>query len=71
MLSSRSRKRLRLIEFSKGFIEQDWCVHGHIGYVLDGRLNIDFDGTSVLYNPGDAIFIPEGEEHKHKALLIP
>ena len=47
----RGNKQLRLIEFSKDFVERDWCVSGHIGYVLDGQLNIDFNGTSVLYNP--------------------
>jgi quercetin dioxygenase-like cupin family protein len=66
----RNDKRLRLIEFSKGFVEKDWCLSSHIGYVLDGKLDINFNGTSVSYNSGDAIFIPEGEKHKHKAHIV-
>jgi quercetin dioxygenase-like cupin family protein len=60
-------RQVRLVEFSRGFVEPDWCVHGHIGYVLDGRCEIDFDGHVVEYGPGDGIFIPSGERHKHKA----
>ena len=64
---TRNGQRLRLFEFSSGFVEDDWCISGHIGYVLEGQLKIDFSGFSVVYNPGDAVFIPEGAEHKHKA----
>ena len=58
-------RRLRLVEFSKEFVEPDWCVKGHIGYVLDGEMEIDFDGEIVHIGPGDGVFIPPGEEHKH------
>jgi len=60
-------KRIRLVEYSAGFEEPDWCVKGHIGYVLEGRVEIDFDGDVVNFEAGDGIFIPAGEEHKHKA----
>ena len=58
-------KRLRLVEFTKEFVEPDWCAAGHFGYVLEGQLEIDFDGNPVVLNPGDGIFIPAGEQHKH------
>ena len=60
-------RRYRLLEFSKDFVELDWCVKGHIGYVLDGQLEIDFDGTCIVYGPGEVATIPEGADHKHKA----
>ena len=28
---------------------------------------MDFNGTKILFKEGDGIFIPEGEESKHKA----
>ena len=37
-------QRLRLVEFSEGFIEPDWCPHGHAGVVLDGSFGLDFNG---------------------------
>ncbi|OHD56669.1 MAG: hypothetical protein A2Y33_13180 [Spirochaetes bacterium GWF1_51_8] len=63
-------KQLRLVEYSREFAEPDWCVKGHTGYVIDGELEIDFDGTPVLYNTGDAINIPAGEENRHKAKIL-
>lgn len=62
-------QRLRLVEFSEGFTEPDWCTHGHAGIVLDGRLALDFNGRLERYGKGDIIFIPSGEADKHKAVL--
>jgi quercetin dioxygenase-like cupin family protein len=62
-------KRIRLVEYNREFIEPDWCRKGHIGYVLEGRFSIDFSGQTTEYAPGDGIFIPPGEEHKHKAII--
>ena len=61
-------RKLRLVEFSKEFVEQDWCTKGHIGYVLEGRMKIDFDGKVTVFGPGDGVFIPAGEKHKAKVL---
>ncbi len=63
-------KQIRLLEFSRDFVELDWCTRGHIGYVLDGQLEIDFNGTPIIYSPGDAATIPDGDSHKHKARSI-
>lgn len=60
-------KRIRLVEFTEELIEPDWCKKGHIGYVLNGEMEINFNGKIVLYEAGDGIFIPSGEEHKHMA----
>jgi quercetin dioxygenase-like cupin family protein len=63
-------RKLRLVEFAKEFVEHDWCTKGHIGYVLEGQMEIDFDGEKVVFGLGDGIFIPAGEEHKHKARVL-
>ena len=63
-------RRARLVEYTSDFVEPDWCTKGHIGYVIEGRFEIDFDGQVVQYAPGDGIFIPPGEEHKHKARIF-
>jgi len=64
------RRKLRLAEFTREFVEPDWCTKGHIGYVLQGRMEIDFDGQIVTFGPGDGLFIPAGEKHKHKAKVL-
>ncbi len=60
-------KRIRLVEFTKELVEPDWCKKGHIGYVLTGEMEINFNGKIVSYEAGDGIFIPSGENHKHMA----
>jgi len=63
-------KMLRLVEFYKEFVEPDWCSKGHIGYILEGQIEIDFDGKKEMFGPGDGVFIPAGEEHKHKGQVL-
>ena len=63
-------RKLRLVEFSKEFVEPDWCTKGHIGYVLAGQMEVDFDGQKVVFGSGDGIFIPAGEEHRHKGKVL-
>lgn len=63
-------RKLRFIEFSKTFVEPDWCIKGHIGFVLEGEMEIDFNGDVVHFGPGDGIFIPVGEATKHMAKVL-
>jgi len=59
------KQRIRLVEFSEGLIEPDWCKSGHSGYVLAGEFDISFNGTIEHYNTGDCLHIPSGEDDKH------
>jgi len=62
-------QQLRLVEFSEGFTEIDWCLKGHAGYVLDGEFTIDFNGKRERFKKGDIVFIPKGATNRHKAIL--
>jgi len=33
-------------------------------------MEIDFDGEVIKFGPGDGLFIPAGEKHKHKAKVL-
>jgi hypothetical protein len=66
----RDGKRVRLLEFSHDFVEVEWCRKGHVGVVLKGILELDFDDRSERFNPGDGLFISAGEAGKHKARSI-
>jgi len=61
-------RRLRLAEFTREFAEHDWCTKGHIGYVLEGRMEIDFDGEAIVFGPGDGLFVPAGDKHMAKII---
>ena len=67
---SENGQQIRLVEFTGKLVEPDWCRKGHIGYVLSGEMEIDFNGTTVTYQKGDGIFIPPGEEHKHMVTAV-
>jgi quercetin dioxygenase-like cupin family protein len=63
-------QQIRLVEFSEGLIELDWCRKGHAGYVLEGTFTTEFyNGNTERYKKGDVVFIPSGEQSKHKAIL--
>ncbi len=62
----RENRRVRLVEFTREFVEPDWCRKGHVGQVLDGVLEIDFDGKVERYASGDGLFIPAGESARHR-----
>ena len=64
------KKQVRLLEFTSEFVEPHWCEKGHVGFVLKGELEIDFDGQIVSYGQGAGIFIPAGALTKHKARSI-
>jgi class 3 adenylate cyclase len=41
----------------------EWCQIRHVGFIISGRLGIDFrDGSSVVFGPGDVFEIPPGHD---------
>lgn len=63
-------RRLRVARFTRDFTEPDWCTKGHIGYVLEGEMELDFRGKTATFRAGDGLFIPSGDEHGHKARVL-
>ena len=56
-------KQLRVVEFDQDLVEPDWCRLGHVGYILEGEMEIDFKGEVETYRPGDGFIIPAGRKH--------
>ena len=45
--------RVRVVEYSAGYLADHWCDRGHILYVLEGELTSELkDGRSVVMTPG-------------------
>ena len=63
--AARDDKQLRLVEIDPAF-ELDWCVTGHVGYVLQGKLEIEFNDGIKMFRAGDGFLIPAGEAERHK-----
>jgi quercetin dioxygenase-like cupin family protein len=62
--------KLRLLEFSPGFVEPDWCRKGHVGWVLEGTLRIEFPGGTETFRAGQGVFLLAGEAERHKAHVV-
>lgn len=67
--AERAGKRLRLVEFTADFVESDWCVKGHVGYVLRGGLEIAFPDHSERFAAGEGFIIRAGAE-RHQARAV-
>lgn len=66
---SEGEKRLRLLKLEEDFVEKYWCLKGHIGFVVEGEMKIDFDGKIEEYKQGDGLWINEGEPSRHKVMI--
>lgn len=60
---------IRIVEFSPGFVERDWCQQAHLGYVIRGELGIQFRDRELRFREGDGICIEAGAEFEHKAIV--
>lgn len=58
--------RLRLVEYSPEMAPH-WCTVGHIGQILAGTFEIEFSDGVHVFEAGDGVMIPSGDEHRHKA----
>ena len=60
---------LRLLQLSPPFVEEQWCVKEHVGYVLDGEFSIQFHDRTEQLCAGDGIAIEGGAANAHKAIV--
>jgi uncharacterized RmlC-like cupin family protein len=69
-VSEKDGKRTRLLELTQAFVEREWCTAAHVGYVLQGELEIAFENRFDRFAKGDAFVIPAGTPDQHKARSI-
>jgi len=70
--------RIRLVEYSKGYIADHWCTKGHIVHCLEGDFVSELrDGTKPLLTPGMTYVVTDelsshrsSTEHGVKLLII-
>lgn len=57
-------KQIRLVRFDDSFVEEDWCTIGHMGYVLNGEMQVEFENETTSYSKGDGLHLEMGIRHK-------
>ncbi len=62
----RGGKIFRLVELTPATVHAHWCEVGHVGLIVEGEMEIDFDGDVQQFRAGDALDIPHGKKDKHR-----
>ena len=44
----RDGKQIRLVEVGPDSGESDWCEEGHVGFILEGELETNIDGSESI-----------------------
>lgn len=53
--------RVRMVEYSPGYLADHWCSRGHVLLVLEGELVTELeDGRSALLRPGQSYQVADG-----------
>jgi hypothetical protein len=58
--------QLRLLELSRDLDHPHWCTTGHLGYVLEGEMEVESATGSQVFRAGDGLAIPAGDDEKHR-----
>lgn len=61
--------RLRMVEYTPGYVSDHWCVKGHILLCLEGELHTKLkDGREFILKPGVSYQVADGAEaHRSSA----
>lgn len=55
--------RVRMVDYSPGYLADHWCSKGHILLCLDGRLDTELDdGRRITLTPGMSYPVADGAE---------
>jgi hypothetical protein len=62
--------RIRLIEYSSGYIPDHWCDKGHIIHVISGELMIEYNNSIHILQSGMTHIIGDNTNaHKAKTFI--
>ena len=54
--------RVRMVEYSAGYVADHWCSRGHVILVLDGQLETELDdGRRTTIAAGDTYVVADGQ----------
>ncbi len=53
--------RVRIVEYTPGYLADHWCSRGHVLYVLEGELITELkDGSAHVLKPGMSYQVSDG-----------
>jgi hypothetical protein len=55
--------RVRMVEYTPGYLADHWCSKGHVLLCLEGRLDTELaDGRRFVLTPGVSYHVADGRE---------
>jgi quercetin dioxygenase-like cupin family protein len=59
--------RVRVVEFSPGYLADHWCPKGHVVFVLEGTLTSDLDDGRSFTTSAGSCFVVGDNDGRHRA----
>ncbi len=60
--------RVRVVEYSPGYLADHWCDRGHVLYVLEGQLDTELkDGRQFTLTPGMSYQVSDFGDAPHRS----
>jgi hypothetical protein len=60
--------RMRVVEYSPGYVADHWCDRGHVIYVLEGELHTELqDGRRFVLKPGTGYTVSDFGDSPHRS----
>ncbi len=60
--------RIRVVDYSPGYLADHWCDRGHILYVLEGELTSELkDGRRIVMTPGMSYQVSDFGDAPHRS----
>jgi len=65
------RIRVRMVEYTPGYVADHWCTKGHILLCLEGELHTELeDGRTFVLTPGMSYQVADdGEPHRSSTVV--
>ena len=63
--------RIRIVEYSAGYLADHWCERGHVLYVLSGELDTELrDGRTFKLTPGMSYTVSDSGDAAHRSSTV-
>lgn len=63
--------RVRMVEYSEGYLADHWCSKGHILLCLEGELHSELDdGRTFVLTPGTSYQVADNAEAHRSSTII-
>jgi quercetin dioxygenase-like cupin family protein len=63
--------RIRIVEYTPGYIADHWCAKGHVVYCLEGELLTELrDGRAFVLRPGMSYQVADGESPHRSSTVV-